>query len=152
MAKGDIVSVKSRAPTDTEQDVITWFEEQEGKSIENLESGARQIITLTTTFYGFLFGIIALGKDSFETSLNSAWVIIPVWLAVGLLLGGLIAALGVVMPRRYTYRDASFDDMKKVYSQITATKTRWMQAAFGLFGTGLAVFALLILLLLMARL
>jgi len=151
MAKDDIVSVTIRPPSDDEQDVITRVEEQESQSIDNLEAGARQIITLTTTFFGFLFGVIALGSDKFEASLNTTWVAVLGWFAVGLLLAGLLAALMVVWPHRYTYQENRLDQMKTVYRHIIATKTWWLQWALGLFGAGLVAFAGLILLMLMAR-
>jgi hypothetical protein len=152
VAKDDITSVTLREPTDAEQDVITWFENQEGKTIDNLEAGARQIITLVTTFFGFTFGVLALGKDKYEVSLSSLVVLLVGWVAVGLLLAALLAALAVVMPRPAVYRESRLDQMKEIYQQLITRKSHRLQLALGFFGGGLAVFAVLIALMLSARL
>jgi hypothetical protein len=152
VAKGDIVSVTSRLLTDEEKDTVAWFETQEVESINNLEAGARQIISLVTAFYGVIFGVIALGSEKFEASLRAPWVIGLGGTSVGLLLLALGAALMVVAPRRYAYREASLDDMRATYSNLVAFKSGWLAAATLLFGLGLAAFAGLIVSMLLARL
>jgi uncharacterized membrane protein len=152
MAKGDIVSIKYRLPTDEESDVADWFEKQESESVNNIEAGARQIIALITAFYGLIFGVLAFGADKFEASLERPWVIGLGALAVVLFLAGLGAALAVVIPRRYEYREASLDDMQAAYHKITGHKSDWLRVAMLCFGLGLAAFAALILGILLARL
>jgi len=152
MAKGDIVSVTSRPLRDEEKDTVDWFEAQEAESVNNLEAGARQIIGLVTAFYGVIFGVIGLGSDKFEASLRLPWVIGLGGASVGLLLLALGAALAAAAPRRYSYREASLDDMRTVYQRILAFKSNWLRAATVLFGLGLAAFAGLIVSLLLARL
>ncbi len=144
MAKGDIVSVTSRPLTDEEADLVAWFEKQEAESVTNLEAGARQIISLITAFYGLIFGVLAFGKEKFEASLSNPEIIIPGWLSVGLLLLALGAALVVVSPKAYLYREASLDDMRATYHRLLARKSSWFQAAVILFGLGLTAFAALI--------
>ena len=151
MAKGDIVSVTSRPLTDEEKDLVTWFETQEAESINNLEAGARQIVSLITAFYGLIFGVIALGSDKFEASLRLPWVISLGGVTIGLLLLALGAALVVVAPKRYAYREASLDDRRATYHKILAYKSNWLLAATILFGLGLTAFAGLIISLLLAR-
>ncbi len=152
MAKGDIVSTTSRPLTDEEQDLTSWFEKQEAESISNLEAGARQIISLITAFYGLIFGVIALGQDKFENTLQSPWVIGLGSAAVVVLLLALGAALLGVAPRRYRYRKASLDDMRAAYDKILARKSGSLLWANILFGLGLVVFAALIITMLAALL
>lgn len=152
MTEEKIISVVSRPPTEAEQDVAAWFEKQEGQSVETLEAAARQIIALVTTFFGLVFGLLALGSDKFAAGLQAPGAIRLGGAAVGLLLLALGAALAVVWPRRYTYRESGLDQMRAVYQAIVAAKSGWLQIALILFGLGLAAFAGLILLLLLGRL
>jgi hypothetical protein len=151
MAKGDIVSVTSRPLRDEEKDIVTWTEAQEAENITNLEAGARQIISLITAFYGFIFGALALGSEKFAAGLRLPWVMGLGGLAVVLLLLALGAALAVVAPRSYPYREARLDDMRAIYTKILAFKSGWLLRATILFGLGLAGFAGLIISLLLAR-
>jgi uncharacterized membrane protein len=152
MAKDDIVSIKYRLPMDEESDVAAWFEKQENESVSNIEAGARQIISLITAFYGLIFGVLAFGADKFEASLKLPWVMGLGALAIVLLLAALGAALAVVIPRRYEYREASLDDLQATYHKIAGHKSDWLRVALLCFGLGLAAFAALILSILVARL
>ena len=60
-------------------------------------------------------------------------------------------ALIVVMPRGYTYRETSLDDMRAVYRKIIRRKSFWLRAAMLCFGLGVAAFAILILTVSLAR-
>ena len=151
MAPEKIVSVTSRRPTDEENDIADWFEKQEAESIDHLETAARQIITLVTTFYGLIFGVLALSSDTFAASLRLPWVTGLGIAAVLLLLLALAAALRVVMPRRYSYGEASLDRMQAAYQNILNHKFRWLRRATLLFGLGLTTFAGLIISLLLTR-
>jgi hypothetical protein len=105
-----------------------------------------------TTFYGLIFGVLALSQDTFVATLRLPWVIIFGSLAVVLLLLALGAALMVVIPLGYDYREARLDDIKAVYGKMLARKSIWLQTSLGLFGLGLVAFAVLIISLLTARL
>lgn len=152
MAKGDIVSVSQRRLTDEEGDVLAWIETQEIEAIPNLEAGARQIITLVTAFYGVIFGVLALGRDAFEATLNQPATGLVGFAAIVLLLAALGAALVVVMPRSYRYGEKRLDEMKAAYRQMVAHKATWLRFANILFGLGLTMFAVLILVMLAGRL
>ena len=123
MAKGDIVSVTTRPETEDESKLREWFDKQDGVVMDNLEAGARQVIQLVTAFYTVIFGIISLGKDKFEVSVNRPEVILLGGGAILLLLGALIAALVVVSPFGYRYREASVTDQKATYAAIVARKS-----------------------------
>lgn len=152
MAKGDIVSVTSRRLTDEEEDLIAIIEAMELKALDNLEAGARQIITLVTAFYGVLFGVLSLGSDNFATSLGQPVVVWSGIFAIALLLAALVAALVVVMPRPYRYGEKRLDQQKAVYQQMLARKSTWLHRAIFYFGLGLGAFAVLIGWLLLGRL
>jgi hypothetical protein len=152
MAKGDIISVTSRPLTDEEQDVVTKFEELETETLDNLEAGARQIISLVTAFYGLIFGAIALGQDKFEATLRLPWIVGFGSTAIVLLLLALGTALVVVIPQRYDYRESRLDDIKAAYRKMLARKSAWLRSSTILFGLGLATFAILIISMLTARL
>lgn len=152
MAKGDIVSVRQRPLTEEEQDIIEIFEKLETESLTNLEAGARQIVTLVTSFYGLLFGLLALGRDSFEASLNLPPVSLLGVAAILLLLAALAFALLVLIPRRYEYGEKRLDQMKSSYYQLLAQKSEWLKWAGLCFGLGLTAFAVIIIILLLTRL
>jgi len=151
MAKGDIISVTTRAETADEAKLREWFDKQNGVIMDNLEAGARQVIQLVTAFYTVIFGIISLGKDKFEPSLNQPAVVLLGGAAILLLLAALIAALVVVSPFAYRYREASVTDQKKTYSAIVARKSVGFTVSGVAFGLGLAAFAALIVVMLAAR-
>jgi hypothetical protein len=139
-------------PGDEEQDILDWFEKQEAESVANLEAAARQIISLVTAFYGVVFGTLAFGSDNLAASLRRPWINGLGGLAVVLLLAALGAALAVVLPRAYEYGESRLDQMRETYRAIIAYKARCLKWAVCLFGGGLAVFAWLIISLLVARL
>jgi hypothetical protein len=151
MAKGDIVSVTTRPETEDESKLREWFDKQDGVVMDNLEAGARQVIQLVTAFYTVIFGIIALGKDKFEVSVKRPEVIILGGGAILLLLGALIAALVVVSPFGYRYREASVTDQKATYAAIVARKSIGFTVSGFFFGLGLAAFAALIVIMLFLR-
>jgi hypothetical protein len=151
MAKGDILSVTLRTLTAEEIRLTEWFEKQEASAAGNLEKGGRQIIGLVTALYGVLFGVLALGQEKFEASLGAPAAQILGAAAVILLLLALVAALVVVLPFGYRYRQASLSDRKRIYGEIIARKSTGLTVAAVLFCLGLATFAGLIAVMLLAR-
>jgi len=152
MPSGDIVSVTQRPLSDEESDLLAWFEDQERKSVDNVEAGARQLISLISAFYGLVFGVVSLGKDKMEASLSQPGTLVLGGAAILLLFLALIAALAVVWPRRYRYRDASLSDMRAVFEAMLARKSNWLGWALLAFGSALAAFGGMIFLLLLYRL
>jgi hypothetical protein len=82
-----------RRETPPEEALRLWFDEQEKKSLDNLEAGARQIITLVTTIYGLLFGALAFGSEKMEASLHYRPVLVPGTVAILAMLGAVIISL-----------------------------------------------------------
>jgi hypothetical protein len=151
MAKGDIVSVTTRPENADETKLREWFDKQNGVIMDNLEAGARQVIQLVTAFYTVLFGVIGLGKDKFGLSVTRPEIIFLGGATILLLLAALIAALVVVSPFGYRYREASVTDQKATYAAIVARKSTGFTVSGICFGLGLAVLALLVLVMLTAR-
>lgn len=151
MAKGDIVSVTLRPETEDEGELRAWFDKQEAETISNLEGAARQIIQLVTAFYTVAFGITALGKDKFESSLDSPLVVLTSLTTIIALLIALIAALIAVLPLPYTYRGASISDQQRAYRRLRISKVGSLYIAVAFFGGGLVAFAMLILIMLLYR-
>lgn len=133
-----------------DEQLVAFFRDLEQKSLDTLESAARQLITLVTTLLGLFFGVLAF-KD------NPRYLQIPAVRALGGLAAGfyvlaLFLALDVVMPRRLEVPLASLTQMRQLLRALFDRKSRslrWAQIAFAL-GT-LALLALILLLLASAR-
>ncbi len=142
----------SRLESQEEAALRVWFEEQEKKSIDNLEAGARQIISLVTAFYSLIFGVLALGADKLEASLHYRWVIIPAMIAVLAMLGAVLAALLVVLPIfSYTYNPNKPAGQKKTFETMSRLKSTGLRLSVIAFGLGLLAFAWLIIMMLYNR-
>jgi hypothetical protein len=151
MAEKNVVSATSRPPTEAELEALTEIKKYQAASIDNLEAAAKQIITLVSSFYGLIFGIIALGNDKFEAPLK----LVPIRLfggaAILLWLLALAAALAVIMPRPYSYRNASLTDIQTVRQALLTFKSNWLSTALGSFGAGLVAFAVVVITMLVNR-
>ncbi len=129
-----------------------WFAEQEKKSIDNLEGGARQIISLVSLFYGAIFGVLSLGQDKLEPSLHSCPVLVLGTVAVLAFLIAVIAALNGVLPfYRFTYNPHKPAEQKETFQKILNRKWWSVKAATIAFGVGLIAFAVLVLVMLYYR-
>jgi hypothetical protein len=143
---------ESRPETPEEEATRLWFAEQEKSNIAELDAGARQIIQLVTTLYGLMFGVLALGKDSFEASLLTNGVLISGTAAVVFFLLAVVTALVAVLPIfKYRYNPAKPASQKETYEQIRQGKAIWLRASVGAFALGLVAFAWLILAMLLQR-
>jgi hypothetical protein len=151
MLDQDVVSVRGRPETPKEAALAEWFAKQEIGAMDNLESAAQQIIQLVTAFYTVIFGILALGADSFETSLASPLVAGLGMMAILALLFALVAALIVLAPFPARFRRAVSSDHESTFANILRGKAFGLLIAFAAFGTGLAAFAILIITMLALR-
>jgi hypothetical protein len=131
-----------RRETPPEEALRLWFDEQEKKSLDNLEAGARQIITLVTTIYGLLFGALAFGSEKMEASLHYRPVLVPGTVAILAMLGAVIAALAVVLPIfAYTYNPHQPATQQAAYQTMLKVKSWGLRLAVLGFGVGLVAFA-----------
>ena len=133
-----------RPETDREAALRQFFAEQEVKSVDNLEAGARQIIGLVTALLGLLFGVLALGDKEVAAGLQSPLVMVAGLLAVLLLLAAVLAALGVVLPARYSPRANVPADEEAAFASMLARKRARLDWAVVAFGGGLVAFAVMV--------
>lgn len=136
MAKLRVVSIREETPAEAE--LRKWFAQQVTASPANLEEAARQIIGLVTALLGVLFGVVALTEDKLP-----AYLQLPVvrWLsvaAVALWLLALLAALGVVLPRRWTANPAQPASQAEAFDQILRLKSAALTAAAITFWLGVS--------------
>lgn len=123
-----------------------WWAEQELKSPANLEAAARQIITLVTSLLGLLLAILAVAEDPLPAYLASGGLRLAGGLAILALLGGLWAALIAVWPRRYAAAPDLPQQQAAAFQTIVRFKSRCLAAALTLFGLGLLLLAVVLLL------
>ncbi len=151
MPDGEVVSVTGRVETPEEAFLREWFAKQQAAAIDNVEAGARQIVTLVMAFYTAIFGILSLGRTGIEASLAQRSVIVLGGAVVFCLLIALVAALVAILPWAYRVRDASVTDQETVYATMLGRKSGGLTVAAVTFGLGLAAFAVLILVMLANR-
>jgi hypothetical protein len=143
----------ARLESAAEASLRTWFEEQEKAALSSLEEGARQIIQLVTALLGLMLGVLALGSDKLEASLQQPGVIIPGLVAVAALLVAVVAALVVVLPLfGYGYNPAQPATQQQAWARMLRRKVIGLRLAVIAFGLGLAALAWLIVTMLLARL
>ncbi len=137
----------SATPETTEDKALReWWAAQALGSLDNLETAARQIITLCTTLLGSLLAVLALAEDPLPAYLAARAVRLAGGAGVLLLLGGLAAALVVVWPRRYAAAPDLPAQQRQAFTAMRQFKARALTASLALFGLGLAALALVLLL------
>ena len=135
----------ARPEKPAEKELHTWLETQRLKSVDNLEAGARQIITLVSLFYSIIFAALALGKDSMEASAGYQIVLVPGTVAVFALLTAIIAALVVVLPLfGIRYNALKPAEERAAFERLLQLKVWGLRLSVIAFGIGLIAFAVLI--------
>ncbi len=136
---------ESRPETPAEARLREFFDAREKENLATLEAGARQIITLVSAFYGVIFGVLSLGKDKMEASLQIRSVVFAGGAAIFALLVAVIAALVVVLPLwGYTADRRLPAEQLAAYKRMLARKVWGLRVAVVAFGVGLVAFAWLI--------
>jgi hypothetical protein len=138
-------ATRIRAPKPEEEQLHSWFQEQEKDPSKNLEEAARQIIQLVSTLYAVIFGIVALAANPVPAYLAQANVRALDVLAVLGYLAALLAALVVVVPSAYRYARASQTQRKDVFDTIMRRKVTALRLALLAFAVGSVGFAALFL-------
>lgn len=129
-----------------DEDLIAYFKDLEQKSLDSIESAARQIINLVTTLLGLFFGVLAFKDDPTYLALNT--VKFCGMFSTGLYIAALFFALDVVMPRRIDIPSADLTAMRELLLGLFDRKNRallWAQIAFGI-GTLFLLFLIFLLL------
>ena len=140
MARYEVVNV--RVETEMEEQQRKWFEQQVIGSPAALDEAARLLIGLVTGLLGVLFGVLAISKDPLP-----AYLRVPAIRGLGagavvLFLLALLAALVVVLPRRWTFKPAKPASQAATFEQLRDYKERALTAAVVAFGFGIAVMAI----------
>ena len=136
---------ESRPETAQEARLREFFDAQEKANISSLETGARQIITLVSAFYGIIFGVLSFGKDKMEVTPHLRVVLVAGGTAIFAMLIAIIAALVVVLPLwRYTADARLPEEQRRAYQRLLARKVWGLRIATIAFGVGVAAFACLI--------
>lgn len=132
-------------PETAEQKAIRdWWIEQEVKSADLTDSVAKQIITLCTTLLGALTAILALT----ESTLPSYLSFFPIRLISAMSVFCLIVSLGIAVlvltPKEYSARSAYPDEMRQSFQKIVQNKSRKLTWSLRLFGLGLFLLGLIL--------
>jgi hypothetical protein len=135
-----IPTVPSRPLTTSEARLADLFAGLEEKSLDTLETAARQIVTLCTTLLAAFFGLLSL-KDA-PAFLGYCEVKILAALALLGFLVALACALTVLLPRHYRFLTGDLTAMRSALATMLITKRRGVTAAAIVFGvSALAMFA-----------
>jgi hypothetical protein len=141
----DFPTLPTRPERPEEAVLHGWFAEQRLKSADNLETAARQIITLCTTLLGLLLGLMALA--GVHTPAYMHWSGVR-WLSgagVILLLVALLAGLSVVLPWQTAVNLSDPNDMAQTWARLLAQKSQGLWLALITFALAMFCLALIIL-------
>ncbi len=130
---------ETRELTDADRHLLDFIRSLEGKSLEQLESAAKQIITLVTSLLGLFLGILAFKDD--PTYLAYWDVKLLAGLALLTFLAALFFALGVVLPREYHVSD--LNSMRLALTAMLRRKRDALRAATLAFGLAVTLVFLL---------
>ncbi len=134
MAKARVVEIREETPEERAR--REWFERQALTSPATLEAAARTVLGLVTALLGVLFGVLAVASEPLPAYLKLTSVR---WLgvtAIVALLGALVGALAVVLPRRIAVASARPDEQAKAFQDLLARKARWLTVTVLAFGLG----------------
>ena len=140
MGEPEIVEV--RPPTPDEEALVSLFAELEKTSLDRLDAGAQQVITLVTGLLGLFLGVLALGDAP-------PYLAHPDVRALGLMATGgffvaLLFALSALRPRPYTFSRHSLTQMRARLAEMREVKSRALRRAHWAFGFGILALVLLL--------
>jgi hypothetical protein len=124
--------------TAEEQRLREWFAEQRLASPDTLDAAARLLIGLDTGLVGTLFGVLTVTAEVGEMPSYMGETYVR-WLGVSsvvALLIALLAALGVVLPRKIYVTPARLDEQERALHDLLGAKSRWLRIATIFFGVG----------------
>ena len=135
MPKYRVVGVREETPA--EKALNDWFAAQVTESPRNLEEAARLIIGLVTGLIGLLLGVLSLTSDPPPAYLSDPLIRTLVIAAIGLIILAALAALDVILPRRWSVNAAQPETQAQVFRKLLADKSRSLFWATILFALGL---------------
>ena len=142
-------TLSTRAETPQEKAMYEWFAEQRFKSVDNLETAARQIITLCTSLLGLLLALMALASSTVPAYMQWSGVRWLGGIGVVLLLFALLAGLGVVMPWQMALNLQNPQELNEAWQKLLARKSQKLWAALIAFASAMICLTLLIFLVLL---
>lgn len=130
-------TANTRAPTAEEEALAAWFTDQQTKSVDNLEQGARQLITLCSSLLTVLLGITALSAQTSPPYLKMPFFQFCSVVTVVMLLITLAAALVVIMPgaNPVTINDPA--SLRSTFAALRSYKNNGLRAALFAFAIGM---------------
>ena len=131
--------------TDEQKRLVAAFDEMERKQVRFIDTAAKRIIELCTTLLGVLFAVTAFGAQfppPYLKGNNTAKALAIATLAW--YVGAMLVALWAAQPREYLRYEHNVTEMRKVWREIVAFKSRTIKAAGVLFVLGSLTLALLI--------
>jgi len=129
--------------------LIALFSEMEKQNLATLDGAARQLVGLLTGLFGLFFGVLALGNR--PAYLDFAEVQALAVITLGAFFVALLFALATLRPRRYQYSRHNLTEMRRLLTQMQATKATNLTRAHFAFGLGILFLTLLVLDLLLFR-
>jgi len=136
MAKYRVLGIRKETPAEAAR--REWFEKQVLVSPDNLEAAARLLIGLVTGLLGVLFGVLTLEAEKLPEYLRFYVVRGLGITTVVALLSSLLAALVVVLPKRWVSSSSRPASQMAVFERLLRRKSRALTVAVVLFGLGLA--------------
>lgn len=141
-----VQELPTRSESPEEARLRSWFEEQHIKSVENLEAGAKQIVTLSSGLLTVLFGLMALTEAALPQHMNVGVIRVLAAFGAASLLVSLWAALLVLVPRWYqpTVNDPA--SLKATFEKMVVFKAGVMRVSWIVFGLAIMSLGLIVIL------
>lgn len=127
-----VLSIREESPT--EKSLREWFAAQRLESPKAIEEAARLLIGLVTGLLGALFGVLTVSAEKLPPYLSLPLVRWAGVAAVVLWLFSLLAALGVLLPRRWRSAPGLPQTQEQTLANLLAHKANWLTASVCLFG------------------
>lgn len=126
-----ILSIREETPA--EKSLREWFAAQRLESPKATEEAARLLIGLITGLLGVLFGVLTVSAEKLPAYLSLPLVRWTGVSAVVLWLFSLLAALLVVVPRKWQAAPGLPQTQERTFSDLVSHKTRWLTISVYLF-------------------
>ena len=136
--------VTGRPESAEETALRTWLAEQELKSVDNVEAGARQLVTLVTALLAVLFSVMAVTGDPLPAYFAYPALRLLGVGVVGLLLVTLAAALVAILPfplKNYPNRP---DKQREEFDGMLRRKSTGLYVAAVCFALGLILLGIIL--------
>lgn len=126
-----VLDIREENPA--EKEMREWFNAQKLESPKIIEEAARLLIGLCTALLGALFGVLTVSAEKLPAYLSLPLVRWPGVAAVVLWLLALLAALVVILPRRWQTHPHQPQSQAQTFADLLAHKATWLSIAVGLF-------------------